>query len=200
MSRAAVILAAGAGTRLGGVAKAMLKTGRGLTFLDQIAKTAREVGLDRAVVVVGPPFGAEVAAHAGTLGLAIVENLEPERGMASSIALGFAALLELPEVDEAWLWPVDHPDVRVETLEALIATRGSHAAARPIVEGRGGHPPLIARALFAELARCDAEPEGARSVLARADTIDVVVADRGAVRDIDTPADTPSLTDNVELP
>jgi CTP:molybdopterin cytidylyltransferase MocA len=186
MSRAAVILAAGAGTRLGGVAKAMLKTRRGLTFLDQIVLTAREVGLDRCVVVVGPPFGAEVAAHAGSLGLSIVENPEPERGMASSIALGFGALLELEDVIEAWLWPVDHPDVRVETLEALIAARGSHVAARPTVDGRGGHPPLIARALFAELSRCESEPEGARSVLARADTIDVVVADVGAIRDVDT--------------
>ena len=70
--------------------------------------------------------------------------------------------------------------------EALIAARGSHAAARPIVDGRGGHPPLIARALFAQLARCESEPEGARSVLARADTIDVVVADLGAIRDVDT--------------
>jgi CTP:molybdopterin cytidylyltransferase MocA len=186
MSRAAVILAAGAGTRLGGVAKAMLKTRRGLTFLDQIVTTAREVGLDRCVVVVGPPFGAEVAAHAGTLGLSIVENPEPERGMATSIALGFGALLELEDVKEAWLWPVDHPDVRVETLEALIAARGSHVAARPTVDGRGGHPPLIACALFSELSRCESEPEGARSVLARSDTIDVVVADVGAIRDVDT--------------
>jgi CTP:molybdopterin cytidylyltransferase MocA len=186
MSRAAVILAAGAGTRLGGVAKAMLKTRRGLTFLDQIVLSAREVGLDRCVVVVGPPFGAEVAAHAGTLGLSIVENPEPERGMASSIALGFGALLELEDVTEAWLWPVDHPDVRTSTLEALIAARGSHVAARPTVDGRGGHPPLIARALFEELARCESEPEGARSVLARADTIHVAVADVGAVRDVDT--------------
>jgi molybdenum cofactor cytidylyltransferase len=186
MSRAAVILAAGAGTRLGGVAKATLKTRRGLTFLEQIVTTAREAGLDRCIVVVGPPFGAEVAAHAGTLGLSIVENPEPERGMASSIALGFGALLELDDVTDAWLWPVDHPDVRVETLEALIAARGAHVAARPIVDGRGGHPPLIARALFAELARCESESEGARSVLARADTIDVVVADLGAIRDVDT--------------
>ena len=186
MSRAAVILAAGAGSRLGGVAKAMLKTRRGLTFLDQIAITARAAGLDRGVVVVGPPFGAEVAAHAGTLGLSIVENSEPERGMASSIALGFGALLELDAIAAAWLWPVDHPEVCVETLEALIAALDSHAVARPVVDGRGGHPPLIARALFAALARCDCEPDGARGVLARADRIDVAVADRGAIRDIDT--------------
>jgi len=183
-----VILAAGAGTRLGGVAKALLKTWRGVTFLDQIAITARDAGVDTCVVVVGPPFGAEVAAHAGTLGLAIVENPQPERGMASSIALGFGALLEL-EVEQAFLWPVDHPDVRVETLRALLAGRGSHAAARPVVDDRRGHPPLIGRALFAELERCEAEPEGARSVLARADVIDIAVTDRGAIRDVDTAVD-----------
>ncbi|MEO6773457.1 MAG: NTP transferase domain-containing protein, partial [Kofleriaceae bacterium] len=139
----------------------------------------------RAVVVVGPPFGAEVAAHGGALGLAIVENAAPERGMASSIALGFGALLEL-ELDEAWLWPVDHPEVQVETLYAVRAAIGTHAAARPVCEGHGGHPPLIRRALFAALGRCEAELAGARSVLARADMIDVPVSDRGTIRDIDT--------------
>ena len=191
MSRAAVILAAGAGTRLGGVAKALLKTARGVQFLDQIMITARAAGLDRAIVVVGPPFGVEVAAHAGTLGVAIVENLSPERGMASSIAIGFEALQELEDVSEAWLWPVDHPNVAVETLEMIIAARGDHEVARPVVHGRGGHPPLIARALFAALARCETEPEGARSVIARADNIDVAVEDLGAVHDIDTRAELP---------
>jgi CTP:molybdopterin cytidylyltransferase MocA len=188
MSSAVVILAAGAGSRLGGVAKALLLTGRGIPFLDQILHTARAAGSDRAIVVVGPPFGAEIAAHAGTLGAAIVENPAPERGMASSLALGFAAAEELG-VDDAWLWPVDHPDVKVETLEALRAAIGSHEAARPVCEGRGGHPPLIRRALFAALAACEQAPEGARSVLARADVVDVAVDDRGTIRDIDTTDD-----------
>ena len=60
---AAVILAAGAGRRLGGVAKALLPH-RGATYLAAICATAREVGLVDAVVVVGAPFGNEVAAHA----------------------------------------------------------------------------------------------------------------------------------------
>ena len=185
MSSAIVILAAGAGSRLGGVAKALLKTGHGVPFLDQIVHTARAAGVERGLVVVGPPFGVEVAAHAGTLGLAIVENPLPDRGMASSIALGFGALLEL-DVDDAWLWPVDHPDVQLETLEAVRAAIGTHLAARPVCDGKGGHPPLIRRALFADLWRCELEPEGARSVLARADMIDVPVLDRGTIRDIDT--------------
>jgi CTP:molybdopterin cytidylyltransferase MocA len=188
MKIGAVILAAGAGTRLGGVAKALLGEP---TFLSKILGTAREVGLAQAIVVVGPPHGEAVAAHAIQLGARVVENPAPERGMASSVALGFAALLDgnAPNVDSAWLWPVDHPDVAASTLRALIDKLGAHAAARPVVELRGGHPPLIARSLFPALAACTTLDGGARTVLAAADTIDVPVGDRACLRDIDTPTD-----------
>lgn len=188
MTLGAVILAAGAGTRLGGVAKALLPTVHGGTFLDHVVETARAAGTETIVVLVGPPFGTDVAAHAGTLGVGVVENPQPARGMASSIALGFAALLETA-CDRAWLWPVDHPDVSLETLRALLAALGDHAAAKPIVDGRGGHPPLIARRLFDALAGCAASPNGARDVLGGADTITVDVRDAGSVHDIDTPED-----------
>ena len=188
MKISAVILAAGAGTRLGGVAKALLGEP---TFLSKILATAREVGLVDAVVVVGPPHGEAVAAHAIELGARVVENPAPERGMASSVALGFAALLDGngPGVEAAWLWPVDHPDVATSTLRALIDNLGAHAAARPVVELRGGHPPLIARSLFPALAACSTLEGGARTVLAAADTIDVPLDDKGCLRDIDTATD-----------
>lgn len=183
-----MILAAGSGTRLGGVAKALLPTVHGGTFLDHIVATAREAETQVIVVVVGPPFGVEVAAHAGTLATAIVENLEPERGMASSIATGFAAMLET-DCTHAWLWPVDHPDVASDTLRTLIAAIGDHDVAKPIVNGRGGHPPLVARRLFELLAGCTDSPNGARDVLGIANAIAVEVADAGCIRDIDTPED-----------
>jgi molybdenum cofactor cytidylyltransferase len=184
----AVILAAGSGTRLGGVAKALLPSSRGGTFLDRVVATARAAGTQTIVVVVGPPWGADVAAHAGTLGVGIVENLEPERGMASSIAIGFAALLET-DCTHAWLWPVDHPDVSIDTLTALAGAIGDREAAKPIVNGRGGHPPLIARRLFEPLAGCAASPNGARDVLGVTDMIGVDVGDAGSICDIDTPED-----------
>ena len=188
MRKGAVILAAGAGMRLGGVAKALLNAGGGRTFLSQILATAREVGLDRAIVVVGPPFGEQVAAHAVDLGAEVVINPHPERGMASSVALGFAAIAGTA-CDVAWLWPVDHPDVSAATLRALEAAVGKHAAARPTVDGRGGHPPLITRALWPQLAACGDAPHGARSVLVEADMLDVPVRDEGCVRDVDTQYD-----------
>jgi CTP:molybdopterin cytidylyltransferase MocA len=182
----AVILAAGAGRRLGGVAKACL--GGDDPFLARIARAARAVGLARGVVVVGPPFEGEVAALARGLGLEVVCNPAPERGMASSVARGFAALAASPAVDAAWLWPVDHPAVTIATLRALIAARGDHLAAIPRHGGRGGHPPLIGRGLFAALAGVADLPGGARACLAAAATIAVEVDDPGVIRDVDTPA------------
>jgi len=179
----AVILAAGAGTRLGGVAKALLRVGED-SYLARILATARAAGLDDAVVVVGPPHGDAVAAEARRLGARVVVNAEPARGMASSIALGFGGLAG---GEAAWLWPVDHPFVRTETLRALIAALAGHAAAKPVYEGRGGHPPLIARSVWPRLADCAAV--GARAVLAQVAVVAVPVHDPGVVRDVDTPED-----------
>lgn len=174
MTDAVVVLAAGAGKRMGGVAKALLRRGE-RTFLASILETARA---QTAIVVVGPPFGDAVAAHARALGATVVLNADPARGMSSSINLGFAALAG---VETAWLWPVDHPDVTRATLDALATALGTHAVARPVCAGRGGHPPLVRRALFAELARCAI----ARDVINAADRIDVAVEDRGTIEDVD---------------
>ena len=175
MKVGAVIVAAGAGTRMGGVAKALLRRGE-RTFLQCIVDTA---AADDVVVVVGPPFGEAVAAHARELGARVVVNAEPGRGMGSSIALGFGAL---GAVDAAWLWPVDHPDVTAATLVALRGALGSHEVAQPRHRGRGGHPPLVAARLFAALAECT----NARDVIGAADVVRVEVDDPGTVEDVDS--------------
>ena len=194
MKIGAVILAAGSGTRMGGVAKALLRRGD-QTFLERIVQTARA---DDVVVVVGPPYGDAVAAHARELGARVVVNEDPSRGMGSSVALGFAALMNIDHragdrrdpdsdiarhfaIDAAWLWPVDHPDVDAMTLQVLRDAIGIHDVAQPRWGGQGGHPPLIARRLFAALAACT----NARDVIATADVIRVEVADRGTVEDVD---------------
>jgi CTP:molybdopterin cytidylyltransferase MocA len=249
VKHAAVILAAGSGKRLGGAAKALLRidrtptasevTSSDRTFLEAIVATAREVGCDEVVVVVGPPYGIEVAEHARALGARVVTNPDPARGMASSVALGFGALSDArgsaassellgsgalaassgplgsgvlaassdplgfgalaasseaqrsAGLEAAWLWPVDHPRVTAATLRAMIAALGGHAVARPRFGDRGGHPPLIARALWPALAACG--ESGARAVFASADVVEVVVDDAGVVRDVDTPADVRAL-------
>jgi molybdenum cofactor cytidylyltransferase len=188
----AVVLAAGAGRRLGGVAKALLRTDA-TTYLERIVTTARAASVEHIVVVVGPPWNAVVRAEASRLDLDashVVENPEPDRGMASSIALGFRHLIDRSrDVVAAYLWPVDHPFVRAETARALHDSLGEHAAARPRYRARGGHPPLIARDAWPALASCERVDGGARAVLATLDVIDVEVDDPGVVRDVDVPAD-----------
>jgi len=188
---AAVIVAAGAGRRLGGVAKALLPY-RGTSYLAAIASAARAAGsLVDAVVVVGEPFAAEVAAHARRLDLRVRVNPAPERGMASSVALGFAAIAGGPAA-AAWLWPVDHPAIEAATLRRLVdafAEAGDAEVARPIHRGRGGHPPLVARALWPALVACADHPDGARGVLRAARAIAVEVDDPGVIHDVDTAAD-----------
>lgn len=184
----AVIIAAGAGRRLGGVAKALLRTGS-TTYLGRIVENARAAGAERIVVVVGAPHAAAVREEALRLGIAaadVVENPAPERGMATSIELGFRAM---HGSRAAYLWPVDHPFVTLRTLALVERALGPYEVARPTYGGRGGHPPLVAAAVFDRLATCSTAPEGARSVIANADVIDVLVDDPGVVHDIDTPED-----------
>lgn len=203
-----VVLAAGAGRRLGGAAKALLPVGgaesRAVeTYLARIAATARAAGVERGVVVVAPPYGGAVAVEARRLGLEVVENPQPERGMGSSVELGFAWAMAQPQAEAALLWPCDHPAVKKATVQRLLdeararAAEAAEAASDavdaldaviPTVNGRGGHPALISRRLFPQLSRCATAPEGARSVLRAARVRRLAVADAGCVVDVDEPA------------
>lgn len=190
MTTAAVIIAAGSGRRLGRVAKATLRTGT-TTYLGRIVETARAAGVEHVVVVVGPPHDEVVRAEAHRLLIDprdVVDNPDPDRGMSSSIELGFRAVIRR-WATRAFLWPVDHPFVTTKTLAALAKGLGTHDAARPVFGGRGGHPPLVAKLLFLPLAACGTDPEGARGVLAKRDVVAIEVEDPGVVHDIDTPED-----------
>ena len=187
MKIGAVVLAAGAGTRLGGVAKALLRTGQEL-YLERIARIARLATADRSIVVVGRPHGHVVGELARNLNLSLIVNPLPERGMASSVALGFSAMREW-DVDAAFLWPVDHPNVELRTLETLMHALGDHDVVQPRFDGRGGHPPLIARSLWLKLAGCGSIEGGARTVLSQSYIKRIDVDDQSVIRDIDNPAD-----------
>jgi molybdenum cofactor cytidylyltransferase len=183
----AVILAAGAGSRMGGVAKALLPGAADPTFLAAIARVLAEVGVvaARTVVVVAPPFAAAVGAEAARLGLGVVAN-QAGADMSSSVGLGFAAItrdVRCADSDVALLWPVDHARVGAAAVRAVLAVAGD-AAAVPTWQGRGGHPVAVARRLWPALAAVS----GARDVL-RPVAVRVAVDDPGVVADVDTWAD-----------
>jgi molybdenum cofactor cytidylyltransferase len=185
----AVVLAAGRGARLGGVAKALLAHG-GESFLARVAGTLAAAGVRDALVVVGPPHGDAVRAEASRLGLPVVDNPAPERGMASSVAVGFAALAGRDD-EAALLWPVDLARVSADTVARVAAAAAPERIAIPTWQGRGGHPTAFGRALWPELAACDHLADGARSVVRRdpARVVRIPVDDPGVVADVDLPGD-----------
>ena len=178
---AAVVLAAGAGSRMGHPKADLVVPGTGTTFVDAVLATLAAAGISEVRIVVAP--GA-AGARAGE-----VVNPDPSRGMLSSVQAGLRALP--PGAEAVLLWPVDHPLVSAATVRSLVDRfrRDAPPVVVPTHEGRRGHPALFAARLVPELLAADPS-RGARAVvLAHADRVELPVADRGVVLDIDTPGD-----------
>lgn len=189
---AAIVLAAGEGRRLGGVCKAALVLPDERTFVRSVLEAARAGGCVDAVVVAGPPHEAATRAAVAAVADAtrLVVNPEPSRGMASSIALGLAALA--PSVDVALVWPVDHPFVDAATVRALLAAADASSIVVPEHAGRGGHPTAFGRAWFAALA-ASVDRGGARQVIVDAGAAARrIPAGPSVARDVDVPTELPT--------
>lgn len=180
---AAAILAAGASTRMGALGpKALLRTPEGDTFLERAVARCVHVGAAPILVVTG--------AHPLPVPSPALEVPNPDWPLGQLTSLQ-AALRALPaDVDALFVVLVDHPHVKPETFARIAEALHAGAApfVRPMHAGRRGHPIVIARALFAELAAA-APDAGARAVLQRHAGIDLPVDDAGVLRDLDTPAD-----------
>jgi len=183
----AVVLAAGAGRRIGGP-KAFLPIG-GTTFLAHVARGLDRPGVAAVVAVIG--HGARrVPAEAGLPPeVALVVNPRPDDGMLGSVILGLDAA-EARGADAVLLHPVDHPFASPATTDAVLAALAAGAlVAVPSYGGRRGHPGGFARAAWAALR--EAPPgRGARAVLGdRPEWLVHVPGDEGCVAGIDTPED-----------
>ena len=183
----AVVLAAGAGSRIG-TNKALLRLGR-VTFLDRIVRTARRAGVARIVVVVGHQADEVKRAAPSGAYVVILENPRPERGQLSSLQIALATLADARAI---LAWPVDHPLVTPTTVERLLRVSAEEPAKIivPCYGGRGGHPTLFPRGVFEHLLALSPD-QGARELFASDPErrLRLAVNDPGVRADIDTPAD-----------
>jgi molybdenum cofactor cytidylyltransferase len=177
----AIVLAAGSSSRMGR-SKATLTMGPlGRTFVDAIAETLDAAGVSAVRVVVAP--GLDRTPRSG------VVNPNPSAGMLSSVQCGLRAFQD--PLDAVLVWPVDHPLVERGTVLAMIAAfrRDGAPIVVPTHGGRRGHPVLFAACVFPELLTADPSC-GARAVVhAHDNRLELAVADRGVIQDIDTPDD-----------
>ena len=191
---AAIVLAAGAGRRMGGRPKALL-TVDGETFLARVVRTCRDGGCDE-IWVVAPPEPPAVLALARSVKAHAVVNPDPERGMLSSVQIGVSAVEHAAAGTVSCLvFPVDHPRVQASTVAALLAARDQASATvwlRPVFNGRGGHPILIpGSATTGILDRDPREPlrDALRGI--GLEPLDVPVDDPGIHANVNVPGDLP---------
>lgn len=180
---AAIVLAAGAGRRLGGNKALMLVGGR--TALARVVGSARAAGAADVIVVTGHERD-EVAELARQLGAREARNPDPERGMASSVRVGVAAA---DATLDLLVWPVDHPFVRSDTAAAVVAAADGCAVV-PTHGGRGGHPVLLPAAWRAALVCLDEHGRLDHLIRSRPEQVRrLPTDDAGVLRDVDVPAD-----------
>ncbi len=135
---AAIILAAGQGSRIG-QPKLFLRTAD-RTFLEAVIKTLETAGVTDITVVVRPADEERarelVGAHLARV------NEHPENGPLSSLRIGLDAL---PGCDGYLVFPVDHPEVGTGTVTALLAAFDARRGAviKPAFRGKAGHPVII---------------------------------------------------------
>ncbi|MBV9127496.1 MAG: nucleotidyltransferase family protein [Verrucomicrobia bacterium] len=196
----AILLAAGASTRLG--QPKQLLPFRGGTLLGHVCRMARAAGCAPVVVV----LGAEAARCAAALRKEVpadnamaqtVECAAWVNGMGASLKAGLRALCDLaPACAEAVVLLCDQPLVTPDLLRALLharRTRGAPAAACRY-DGTVGPPAVFGREIFSEIAALP-DAAGARSLLTRhaaAGTLACVDFPDGTL-DVDTPADAARL-------
>lgn len=186
---AAIILAAGASSRMGSP-KPLLDCG-GDTFLDRLISVFA-TACDPVIAVLGH-HAAHVRAGISRGGeAAFVINPDPDRGMISSLQTGLAAVPS--HCRAVFFHPCDMPQIQPATIHTLIAALDAAPpeilAAIPTLDGKRGHPVLI-RASWVPAFRALPVESSARSLMESAPdaVIEVPVADPGIRRDFDTPRD-----------
>lgn len=185
----AVLLAAGAGTRLGLGPKALLPF-RGRTLVEVLAGVLPDGGCREVVVVLGAD-AAKVQTTADLRRYTVVENPDWQAGMGSSFRRGVAAA---PAEDNVLIALVDQPGLTPETVARLLSAhrpgRVTAAAYRgPDGTLSRGHPLLLDVTLRAEAAESATGDAGARLFLqAHPKLIDLVdCSDQSGGEDLDTP-------------
>ncbi len=185
---AALVLAAGAGSRFGG--RKLLASYQGAPLLHAALAAARAAPVAAITVVTGADAdGVADAARAFDPDLTLVHAADHAEGMAASLRAGVASLG--PDVEAVFVFLGDMPRVPHVVLGPLAeAVAAGAPASAPVFGGRRGNPVVLSRSLFGEVARLTGDV-GARPILqalgARVALIEA--PDDGVLFDVDQPAD-----------
>jgi molybdenum cofactor cytidylyltransferase len=184
----AVILAAGASTRMGGP-KQLLEFG-GETMLRRAASVALKAGCRPVVVVTGANAAPSREALRG-LDVREAENQQWESGISSSVRVGIHALVTAnPRTAAVVLMLCDQPFVTRESIAQLVAAH-LETGRSIVASGYGGSygvPALFGKVHFAELATLEGAAGAKQVIQKHLPKVHLLPFPEGEI-DIDTPDD-----------
>ena len=183
---AALVLAAGEGSRLGRP-KALVRLD-GELLVERSVHVGREAGCDPVVVVLGAS-ARDVAQEADLEGALVLVNDAWPQGMGSSLRVGLRALKEIG-VEHAVVLLVDQPAVTADIVRRVADAPDAPAVAASY-GGRAGNPVRLRASIWDDVCAAAAGDVGARAWMRQHPNDVQVVAcdDLGSDEDIDTADD-----------
>jgi CTP:molybdopterin cytidylyltransferase MocA len=189
---AGIVLAAGAGRRMGGP-KALVELD-GEPLVCRTIRLARAAGCAPVLVVLGAQAD-DVRARIEPAGVEVAIAADWERGMSASLKAGLS-LASSTSASAAVVLLVDQPMIGAEAIERLReAWRAGATAAVACYDGQPRNPVLFDRSVWSAVAEAADGDVGARPWLrAHPDLVErVECGDTGSALDVDTPADLAGL-------
>jgi molybdenum cofactor cytidylyltransferase len=182
---AAIVLAAGRGTRFGDELKLLAQIG-GKALVRYVAEAAANSTADPVIVVTGYCSN-EVEAALHGLPVQILYNALYAQGLSTSLRAGFSALP--PTTRAAVILLGDMPFVKADLIDALVAEwreRGEPAALVPTLDGRRGNPVVLSRDLQAVIEDLSGDVGAGSLLRKRSDVLEWPTTDPAVAQDIDT--------------
>jgi molybdenum cofactor cytidylyltransferase len=182
---AAIVLAAGRGTRFGDEPKLLAQI-NGKTLVRYVAETAVGSSVDPVIVVTGHRSEA-IEADLRMLPVQIVRNVLFAQGLSTSLKVGFSSVPATTRTVIVLLG--DMPFVEAELIDALVdewLKRGGSSALVPTFDGRRGNPVVLSRALQGNINGLSGDVGAGALLRGRLDVLEWPTADPAVAQDIDT--------------
>lgn len=184
---AAIVLAAGASTRMAPYHKLLIEDGAGHTMIERTVANVMASSA-RPIIVVTGARDPEIQAALACKPVAFVHAADHAEGIAASLRAGIRAL---PATTRAALIVLgDMPLVPGGVMDRLMAAYSpseGRSIVMPIFDGHAGNPVLWGAVFFPEILTLSGD-QGARRLLSRhaEHVFHVAVTDDGVLRDFDT--------------
>ena len=156
----AVLLAAGAGSRMGNRPKSLLQLD-GIPLIQRQIIALSGAGVDEVVVVIGH-YAQSISLAIQEFSVTVVQNPQPEDGQISSLRLGLQALS--PNVDAVLIALADQPLVNAQDICDLIDAYNKRSESiqvvQPEVDGQLGNPVIFNAQVRTQILAGDANMGG----------------------------------------